>query len=156
MPVFYRVHARVLKIFSREDVIPGLVDCIRFASSSLVVFSYEQSFILSLVILLTPRSYSRKSAESGADVARVETDLWTHLRPLIDPFYLCGFVFSLFSFWIRRKPPTVPHPVLYGVWARTRLTTRCTSTSRVGLYTFLHGTTCNALTYWHCVPPAST
>lgn len=60
MPVFYRVHARVLKIFSREDVIPGLVDCIR------------------------------KSAESGADVARVETDLWTHLRPLIDPFYLCG------------------------------------------------------------------
>ena len=98
MPVFYRVHARVLKIFSREDVIPGLVDCIRFASSSLVVFSYEQSFILSLVILFTPRSYSRKSAESGADVARVETDLWTHLRPLIDPFYLCGLVFSLFSF----------------------------------------------------------
>ena len=30
MVVFYRVHARVLKTSTREDVIPGLVDCIRF------------------------------------------------------------------------------------------------------------------------------
>jgi len=58
MVVFYRVHARVLKTSTREDVIPGLVDCIR------------------------------KSAEGGGDVTRVKSDLWNHLTELIDPYYL--------------------------------------------------------------------
>jgi len=58
MVVFCKVHARVLKTSTREDVIPGLVECIR------------------------------RSAESGSDVTRVKSDLWSHLTLLIDPYYL--------------------------------------------------------------------
>ena len=38
-----------------------------------------------------------RSAESGGDVTRVKSDLWSHLTLLIDPYYLSfrGLVFSL-------------------------------------------------------------
>jgi len=69
MVVFYHVHARVLKTLSREDVIPGLTECIR------------------------------RSAEGGGDVTRVKADLWNHLTPLIDPFYLEGRGAAQCSVW---------------------------------------------------------
>ena len=95
MVVFYHVHARVLKTLSREDVIPGLTECIRLvtipslspAESPTMVFLHQHKFIC------------RRSAEGGGDVTRVKADLWNHLTPLIDPFYLegRGLVFSLLS-----------------------------------------------------------
>jgi len=69
MVVFYRVHARVLKTSTREDVIPGLVECIR------------------------------TTAEGGGDVTRVKSDLWSHLIPLIDPYYLNGRGATTCSIW---------------------------------------------------------
>ena len=96
MVVFYHVHARVLKTLSREDVIPGLTECIRLVtipSLTPVLSLYD------MIFLHQQKLICRRSAEGGGDVTRVKADLWNHLTPLIDPFYLegRGFVFSLLS-----------------------------------------------------------
>ena len=52
-----------------------------------------------MVFLHQHNFFCRRSAEGGGDVIKVKADLWNHLTPLIDPFYLegRGLVFSLLS-----------------------------------------------------------
>ena len=106
MVVYYRVHARVLKTSTRENVIPGLVECIR----SKAVFASMCSFTHELLCVPLLMSYHvffysriktpthdlyipiliilRRSAEGGGDVTRVKSDLLSHLALLIDSYYL--------------------------------------------------------------------